>query len=154
MPKHNLLGFLFVWFLSFHPAVAEEPIRCELAVIGGGSGGFGAALAAARQGVDVVLVEKGDCLGGTSVRGGVNCWERGAGGTGIPFELYKRLKKIPDAVGIYSFGRHGSWFNADRDPYRYPGGEMVIDPTRRYLDTLQCHVPPDAVRNEAFSRKV
>lgn len=49
----------------------------DLAVIGGGSGGFGAALAAARLGVSVALIEKGDCLGGTSVRGGVHCWEMG-----------------------------------------------------------------------------
>lgn len=120
-------------------APARPEIRCELAVIGGGSGGFGAALAAARLGVDVVLVERADCLGGNSVRGGVNCWEMGAGGTGIPFDLYRRLKGIPDAVGIYSFGRHALWFDPAREPYRYPGGEAVIDPSRRYLDTLQRH---------------
>ena len=135
-------------------AESLQAVRCELAVIGGGSGGFGAALAAARLGVDVVLVEKGECLGGTSVRSGVNCWEMGAGGTGIPFDLYKRLKKIPNAIGIYSFGRHGAWFKPDREPYRYPGGETVIDPARRYVDTLQRHIPPGETRNEAFSRRV
>jgi hypothetical protein len=135
-------------------AESLQAVRCELAVIGGGSGGFGAALAAARLGVDVVLVEKGECLGGTSVRSGVNCWEMGIGGTGIPFELYRRLKKIPSAIGIYSFGRHGSWFKLERERYRYPGGETVIDPVRRYVDTLHRHVPPGETRNEAFSRRV
>ena len=81
---------------------APAVLRCDLAVIGGGSGGFGAALAAARQGLDVVLVERADRLGGNSVRGGVHCWEMGAGGTGIPFDLYRRLRQIPGAVGIYS----------------------------------------------------
>lgn len=119
--------------------IPKSEIRCELAVVGGGSGGFGAALAAARLGVDVVLVERADCLGGNSVRGGVNCWEMGAGGTGIPFDLYCRLRREPGAVGIYSFGRHLAWFDAQREPYRYPGGETVIDPARRYLDTLQRH---------------
>jgi len=114
---------------------------CDVAVIGGGSGGFGAALAAARLGCNVVLVEKADCLGGTSTRGGVNCWEMGAGGTGIPFDLYKELKKIPKAVGIYTFGRHGSTFDPEREKFRYPGGECLIDPNRRYLNTLQRHVP-------------
>lgn len=122
-----------------HAASASVELRCELVVIGGGSGGFGAALAAARQGVDVVLVERADCLGGNSVRGGVNCWEMGAGGTGIPFDLYKRLKRQPQAIGIYSFGRHLSWFDPGREPYRFPGGETVIDPGLRYLDTLQRH---------------
>ncbi len=127
-------------------------IRCELAVIGGGSGGFGAALAAARLGVNVVLVEQGDCLGGTSVRGGVNCWEMGAGATGIPFDIYKRLKWQKNAVGIYSFGRHQSWFNPAKEQCRYPGGETVIDPARCYLDTLQRHRPSNMAGGEAFSR--
>jgi glycine/D-amino acid oxidase-like deaminating enzyme len=65
----------------------------DLAVIGGGSAGFGAALAAARRGLKVVVVERGDALGGTATRGGVNCWEMGVGGTGIPFDLYRRLKR-------------------------------------------------------------
>jgi hypothetical protein len=137
-------------------SAADEPrsVRCELAVVGGGSGGFGSALSAARLGVDVVLVEKSDRLGGTSVRSGVNCWEPGAGATGIPFDLYKRLKKQPLAIGIYSFGRHGSWYNRDSEPYQYPGGETIIDPTLHYLDSLQRYVPPGETRSEAFSRRV
>lgn len=121
-------------------------IRCDVAVIGGGSGGFGAALAAARMGVDVVLVERGDRLGGNSVRSGVTCWEMGAGGTGIPFDLYRRLKAHPGAVGIYTRGRHMSTFDPAREAYRYPGGENLIDPSQRYADTLQRWVsggPPD-----------
>jgi ribulose 1,5-bisphosphate synthetase/thiazole synthase len=122
-------------------AAHSEPqtIRCELAVIGGGSGGFGAALAAARLDVDVVLVERGDQLGGNSVRGGVNVWEPVVGATSFPFELYQRLKRQTNAVGIYSMGRHLSTFDPAREPYRYPGGELIIDPKRTYLDTLQRH---------------
>jgi ribulose 1,5-bisphosphate synthetase/thiazole synthase len=116
-----------------------ETLRCDLAVIGGGSGGFGAALAAARLDVDVVLVERGDQLGGNSVRGGVNVWEPVVGATSFPFELYQRLKRQTNAVGIYSMGRHQSTFDPAREPYRYPGGETVIDPKRTYLDTLQRH---------------
>lgn len=117
-------------------------IRCEVAVIGGGSAGFGAALAAARMGVDVVLVERGDRLGGNSVRSGVTCWEMGAGGTGIPFDLYRRLRSVPGAVGIYTRGRHMSTFDPAREPYRFPGGENLIDPSRSYADTLRRWLPP------------
>ncbi len=120
------------------PAVPEI-IHCELAVIGGGSGGFGAALAAARLGVDVVLVERGDQLGGNSVRGGVNVWEPVIGATSFPFELYQRLKRQTNTVGIYSMGRHQSTFDPAREAYRYPGGETVIDSKRNYLDTLKRH---------------
>jgi len=123
---------------------------CDVAVIGGGSGGFGAALAAARLGCDVVLVEKADCLGGTSVRAGVNCWEMGAGGTGIPFDLYKELKRQPNAVSIYSFGRHANTLDLKRETFRYPGGETVTDSSRRYLDTLQRHVPRSEKSTPAY----
>lgn len=132
----------------------EAEIRCELAVVGGGSGGFGAALAAARMGVDVVLVERADCLGGNSVRGGVNCWEMGAGGTGIPFDLYRRLKQRPGAAGIYSYGRHAAWFDPSSEAYPYPGGETVIDPSRGYLDTLQRHGTKGMVADAARVREL
>ena len=127
--------------------------NCDLAVIGGGAGGFGAALAGARLGLRTVLVEKADMLGGNGVRGGVNCWEMGAGGTGIPFELYKRLKRIPQAIGIYSYGRHGSWYKPDREPYRFLGGEQVMDASRKYLDTLRRHGCSGMGQNESWVRE-
>lgn len=141
--KHPALPIFLSWvsgiLVASLPALAEPPatLRGELAVIGGGSGGFGAALAAARAGVEVVLVEQADCLGGNSVCAGVSCWEMGAGGTGIPFDLYLRLKAIPSAVGIYSYGRHMVWFDPRNDGQRFPGGETRIDPARHYRDTLQ-----------------
>ncbi len=109
----------------------------DLAVIGGGSGGIGAALAAARLGVSTVLVDRGRALGGTAVRAGVSAWEPGAGGTGLPYDIYQRLRELPDAVGIMSIGRHLCLQTGDGP--RYPGGETVIDPTRTYRDTLRRH---------------
>jgi len=107
----------------------------DLCVVGGGSGGCGAAIAALRRGLSVILVEKTDRLGGTATRCGVSVWEAGAGGTGIPFEIYRELKKAPKAVGIYSFGRHCC---SDGEENRsYPGGEHLIDPSKRYVDTLR-----------------
>lgn len=123
----------------------------DLIVVGAGSGGFGAAYAAARLGARVLLVEKADQLGGNAVRGGVNCWEMGAGGTGIPFDLYKCLKRQPGAIGIYSYGRHWCW-QTPAEPYRFPGGEQVIDPSKRYLDTLQRYGSQGMGKDEAFCR--
>jgi NADPH-dependent 2,4-dienoyl-CoA reductase/sulfur reductase-like enzyme len=82
-------------------------LRCDLAVVGGGSGGFGAALAAARRGLNVVLVERADCLGGNSVRGGVHCWEMGAGGTGIP--LWARTKRPAASSGMAWCSSRSPW---------------------------------------------
>jgi glycine/D-amino acid oxidase-like deaminating enzyme len=124
----------------------------DLVVVGAGSGGFGAALAAARLGASVLLVEKSDSLGGNAARGGVNNWEPGVGGTGIPFDLYKRLKKTPQAVGIYKFGRHFAWQGPEVSP-KYPGGELVIDPAAGYADTLRRFGAPPLAAAEAFRRE-
>jgi 2-polyprenyl-6-methoxyphenol hydroxylase-like FAD-dependent oxidoreductase len=125
----------------------------DVCVVGGGSGGFGAALAAARLGRRVCLVEREDTLGGTAVHAGVHCWEMGAGGTGIPFDLYRRLRPLPDAIGIYTLRRHCLWHDPKTEPYVYPGSESVIDPTRAYLDTLQRHGSRGLAEDEAFCRE-
>ena len=127
-------------------------MHTDLVVVGGGSGGIGAALAASRLGLNVALLEADECLGGTAVQAGVSVWEMGAGGTGIPFGIYRRLKAIPEAVGIYSIGRHCCWPRPD-EPYTFPGGESVIDPERRYTDTLRRHGARSMADNEAFVRE-
>jgi len=122
----------------------------DLAVVGAGSGGIGAALTAARYGMKVLLVEKTEMVGGNATRCGVNCWEPGVGGTGIPFEIYKRMKRIPQAVGIYSFGRHWFWPRPD-EVIPYPGGEQLVDPTRRYVDSLLRHGTRAMARVDAYA---
>jgi len=72
----------------------------DICVIGGGSGGFGAACAAARHGARVILIEAGNGLGGTSTYAGVNNYEPVAGATGLPQELYEYLRQTPKAVSI------------------------------------------------------
>ncbi len=109
--------------------------RYDLIVAGIGSGGFGAALAGARLGLSVLALEIADGIGGNAVRSGVTMWESGVGGTGFPFEIYKRLKGIENAVGVYSFGRHIWWVGWEG----FPGGEHVVDPARAYQDTLRRH---------------
>lgn len=80
---------------------AKEPIqiKTQICIVGAGSGGIGAALAAARAGANVVLVEKLGKVGGTSTMAFVNRW---APGIGCDFsnEIYNRLKVYPNAVGI------------------------------------------------------
>ena len=77
----------------------------DLCVIGGGSGGFGAACAAARLGLHVVLVEAGGALGGTSAWAGVNNYEPVAGATGLPAEVYERLRQRPLAAALQTSPR-------------------------------------------------
>ena len=77
-----------------------KTIRTELLIVGAGSGGFGAALSAARAEIDVCLVEISSHLGGNANRCGVNNWESVVGGIGYPFEIFRALK-ARSAAGIY-----------------------------------------------------
>ena len=97
----------------------------DLCVIGAGSGGFGAACAAARLGMRVVLVEASKGLGGTSTWAGVNNYEPVAGATGLPWEVYDRLRRRPRAVSLQSLRaryhpeRPWGWYDcAEETDYR------------------------------------
>ncbi|NOY81532.1 MAG: FAD-dependent oxidoreductase [Kiritimatiellaeota bacterium] len=72
-------------------------LRADVCVAGGGSGGLGAALAAARKGASVIVVERERLLGGTSTAGGVSNWEPGPGDA-FAREIFERLSKTPKAV--------------------------------------------------------
>lgn len=107
----------------------------SLAVLGGGSAGVGAAVAASRLGVDTVLIERDAMLGGTSTVAGVHCWEPAVGATGLPCEFYKRMSQIPQATGIYSLGRHAGDPKHNNPPF--PGAENVLDRSCTYENTLR-----------------
>ncbi len=127
-------------------------IGCQVAVIGGGSAGFGAALAASRLGAKTLLVEREDILGGTSTVCGVSTWEPVAGATGIPFELYQRMRLIPSGAAIYSMGRHCCHPGRNSPPF--PGGESLIDASLGYEATLQRSGTKGIVEDEKLFREL
>ena len=124
-------------------------VEADVAVVGGGSAGFSAAWSAAHLGSSVVLVEKEAVLGGTSTLGGVNNWEPGMGGTGVPYRVYQRLEKIPAAAGVYRIDRHCSW-KKPWEKYAFPGGLIETDPCLDYAHTLLRHGP--GMSDEAWFR--
>ncbi len=132
--------------------IAEQKaaLTCDVAVIGGGSAGFAAAWSAAHLGSSVILVEKESMLGGTSTLGGVNNWEPGIGGTGVPYRVYQRLRQIPGAAGVYRFDRHLAW-RKPWEKYTFPGGMIETDPCVSYAHTLRRHGP--GMGNEAWFRE-
>lgn len=66
-------------------------LDCDVCVVGGGSGGLGAALGAARRGAKTVLLERAEMLGGTSTLAWVHSWEPSVGGGGLPREIFERM---------------------------------------------------------------
>ena len=103
------------------PARAED-LTAEVCVVGGGSGGMAAALAAAREGVRVILVEKQAMLGGTSTAGLVSM--RSGPSDAIAREIYETLHQ-QGAAGVAR--RRG------KVPYHC----WTIDPELGYETTLQ-----------------
>jgi len=108
----------------------REPARdtrvcrtADVVVVGGGPGGIGAALAAARSGVDTVLIERYEHLGGMSTGGLVtiipSMTDRNGKQViaGITQEWIKRL----DARGAADYPKKEHWGSADKklvDYYR------------------------------------
>jgi hypothetical protein len=92
----------------------EEPSRItpvmaetDVLVVGGGPAGLSAALAAAREGIDTMLVERYGCFGGniTQAMVGTIAWYRRAktveaGGIGLEFE--RRAKEMGGTITTYN----------------------------------------------------
>ncbi len=89
--------------------------RCDVLVVGGGAAGLSAAIAARRQGADVVLVERYGYLGGLASGGLISLLltlDDGAGRQvvgGLCQELVERL----EARGACSYPPRGEWGSAD-----------------------------------------
>lgn len=114
----------------------EQFYETDICVVGGGSGGYSAALRAAQSGFRTVLVEKESILGGNSTVCGVNCWEPVTGcAYGLPEELYKMMREIPGGCGIYHNAMH--FCLPDPAKKNFPGGLYKIDPLLSYQDTLK-----------------
>ena len=87
------------------PVIAET----EVLVVGGGPAGLAAALAAAREGADTMLVERHGCFGGiiTQAMIGTIAWYRSndrvvdAGGIGVEFE--RRAKEMSASLSIFNY---------------------------------------------------
>jgi len=115
-----------------------ETLKTDVCVIGGGSGGFGAALAAARMGADVILIEKNQILGGTSTVAWVHSWEPSVGGGGIPKDLWEIMKIDPLAslAEEYKNGEPrvgGTWLTWE--PHSF-----VLATTKMLEDTGRCQI--------------
>jgi hypothetical protein len=121
----------------------EEPSRktpilrkTDILVLGGGPAGLSAALAAAREGVDTMIVERYGCLGGVITQSmiGTIAWYRyantvDAGGIGAEFE--RRAKEMKGSINVF-----GNIRNKEMIATLEQDGLMVNGkPTYEILDT-------------------
>jgi len=88
--------------------------QAEVVVVGGGPGGLCAAVTAAEEGADTLLIERYGFLGGMATAGLVNpfmTWH--AGGRPIIRGLFERILGRLDAEGGWTGPRQGSAFDAE-----------------------------------------
>lgn len=97
----------------------------DLVVIGGGSGGAGAAVTAGRLGLRTLWVEKENALGGTGVHALVNVWQPSYSRSALSREIARRL--VDTGGGGYASGVCDT-----------PSGRPIYrqDSTATYDDTL------------------
>ncbi len=111
--------------------VARE-LETDVCIVGGGSAGVGAAIAAAREGAGVVLVERQRRLGGTGTNAFVSNWEPGPG-CSIAEELFHRMK----AIGGAGVGK------SQPVQTKAPMGFLMVDDGEKYESTLVRALPGD-----------
>lgn len=128
------------------PVMAET----DVLIIGGGPAGLSAALAAAREGVNTMLVERYGCFGGviTQAMIGTISWYRyantvDAGGIGVEFE--RRAKEIGGTINVI-----GNIRNKEMVEVLEQEGLMVNgEPTYEILDTEMFKYIVDKMIQEA-----
>ncbi|MFZ6046422.1 FAD-dependent oxidoreductase [Pseudomonas sp. CR3202] len=96
-------------------------IQCDVLVIGAGAGGLSTAITAKKQGLDVVVIEKDTCFGGTTAFSGGVLW--------IPGNRHARANGIEDsreAARTYLQNETGAFFDAEAvDAFLDAGPQMV-----------------------------
>ena len=98
------------WFkaektVKLPPRELEVMEEADVLVVGGGTAGVPAAIAAARRGARTVLIEANPFLGGTSTAANVHIYYYGVGG-GVQAEIERRERALRERFELKSFGFH------------------------------------------------
>ena len=129
-------------------------MRCDVAVLGGGAGGLSAAIAAARTGAEVILVERSSALGGAAASGlGILGYIDRAGHKalgGLPLEYVNRLVERGGSVGSCPCPVHNSITGISPDEFKLMAAEMCREAGVRVL--YNCELCGVQVENGGVTR--
>ncbi len=117
---------------KFEGQVVRE-IETDVCVVGAGSAGCAAAIAAGREGAKVALIERQKRLGGTGSNAFVSNWEGGPGDE-IARELYERMRASGGA-GVAKERPHPE--------IKAPMGLKIVDENEPYENSLVRANPPE-----------
>jgi hypothetical protein len=105
----------------------------DVVVVGGGPAGFGAAVAAAEEGADTLLIERWGFLGGTATAGGVNPFMRYmSGDVQVNAGVFQRLLEALDERGARG-GTDAERRQFDPEVLKILLDEMILDAGARLL---------------------
>lgn len=90
--------------MTYHEPAREIPViaQVDVLVLGSGPAGMGAAIWAAREGADTMLIEQGGDAGGIATAGLMSHWTGRTAG-GFYEEILNRSADIPDGAEDYGF---------------------------------------------------
>jgi len=118
-----------------------KQIHTQAVVVGGGAGGFAAAYTLAKNNIKTILIERNSGPGGTSVYGGVNCWEPGVASGELHQIIQQKLSTIPHACAVCKSVDNSLLLQPNTKPEsdfsKYPYGLSVTDPYASYEQTLK-----------------
>ena len=77
-----------------------KTLKTNVCIIGAGAGGFGCLYRLLKNGINAVIVDENPGFGGTSVFGGVNCWEPGVSLDGVHQEIAAALLQCDHAAMV------------------------------------------------------
>lgn len=80
-----------------------DHLTCDLLVVGSGAGGLATAITARKHGLDVIVIEKAECFGGTTAYSGGVLWIPGNahGAAGAGDSRQKALTYLKDQAGAF-----------------------------------------------------
>ncbi len=70
-------------------------IECDVCIVGCGSGGIGAAVAAAEAGAQTIVIDRHQMLGGTVTMSWVHAWESTCGSPPLARRLWEKMRSYP-----------------------------------------------------------
>ena len=133
-----------------HPSSSQE-LTCDLLVVGSGAGGLSTAIAAKKHGLNVIVIEKAPCFGGTTAFSGGVLW--------IPGNTQCAAPDTREAMRTYMKDQTGPFYEAAAvDAFLDHAPEMVAwferETAVRFVPTLYPDYHPDAPGGAAIGRSI